>query len=75
MTKFYRVLIGGRDCLSQNNGKFLREGDIICTGWGLFMPSNAEGTWIMLIDPRTNDTRSVYIEPRVIVSPFPLSIN
>jgi hypothetical protein len=40
---------------------------------GLFMPSNAEGTWIMLIDPNTNSPRPVYIEPRVIVSPFPLN--
>jgi len=42
---------------------------------GLFMPSSAEGTWLMLIDPATNEPRPVYIEPRVIVSPFKLNIN
>ena len=41
---------------------------------GLFMPSSAEGTWIMLIDPK-GDPHPVYIEPRVIVSPFPLTLN
>lgn len=40
---------------------------------GLFMPASAEGTWLMLIDPKTNETHPVYIEPRVLVSPFPLS--
>ena len=39
---------------------------------GLFMPSSAEGTWIMLIDPSTNEPHPVYIEPKVIVSPFKL---
>jgi len=41
---------------------------------GLFMPANAEGTWIILIDPATNEPHPVYIEPRVIVSPFKLNI-
>jgi hypothetical protein len=39
---------------------------------GLFMPPSAEGTWVNLIDPATGKPRVVYIEPRVIVSPFPL---
>jgi hypothetical protein len=39
---------------------------------GLFSPAAAEGTWIMLINPATGDPHPVYIEPRVIVSPFPL---
>lgn len=39
---------------------------------GLFMPSSAEGTWVMLIDPATNEPHPVYIEPRVIISPFKL---
>ena len=39
---------------------------------GLFMPASAEGTWLMLIDPKTNDPHPVYCEPRVLVSPFPL---
>jgi hypothetical protein len=36
------------------------------------MPASAEGTWIMLIDPKTNEPHPVYIEPRVLISPFPL---
>jgi len=39
---------------------------------GLFMPSSAEGTWIMLIDPNTNEPRPVYCEPKVLISPFKL---
>lgn len=39
---------------------------------GLFSPASAEGTWVMMIDPSTGDPKVVYIEPRVIVSPFPL---
>jgi hypothetical protein len=40
---------------------------------GLFMPSSADGTWIMLVDPTDNaKTMPVYIEPRVVVSPFRL---
>lgn len=39
---------------------------------GLFMPDSAEGTWLLMINPKTNDVKPVYIEPRVIVSPFPL---
>lgn len=39
---------------------------------GLFMPSNTEATWVILIDPKTDDPHPVYIEPKVIVSPFPL---
>lgn len=40
---------------------------------GLFSPSNAEGTWVMCTDPSgSGKTRPVYVEPRVIVSPFQL---
>jgi len=39
---------------------------------GLFSPSNAEGTWIMCATPKTGDAVPVYVEPRVIVSPFKL---
>lgn len=38
---------------------------------GLFMPDSADATWIMLIDPK-GQPRAVYVEPKVIVSPFPL---
>lgn len=40
---------------------------------GLFMPDNAEGTWLMMIDPKTKEVHPVYCEPRVLVSPFPLN--
>jgi hypothetical protein len=40
---------------------------------GLFSPSSAEGTWVMCTDPSGNGkTRPVYVEPRIIVSPFKL---
>ena len=40
---------------------------------GLFSPSSAEGTWVMCSDPSGNGkTRPVYVEPRIIVSPFKL---
>lgn len=40
---------------------------------GLFSPSSAEGTWVMCSDPGgSGKTRPVYVEPRVIVSPFRL---
>lgn len=39
---------------------------------GLFMPNSAEGTWVMLKDPRGTEVKAVYVEPRVVVSPFKL---
>jgi hypothetical protein len=40
---------------------------------GLFMPATAEGTWITCINPNNpGDIAPVYVEPRVIVSPFKL---
>jgi len=40
---------------------------------GLFSPESAEGTWVMCTDPNgSGKTRPVYVEPRVIVSPFKL---
>lgn len=39
---------------------------------GLFMPSTAEGTWIICASPK-GDPAPVYVEPRVIVSPFKLN--
>jgi hypothetical protein len=39
---------------------------------GLFMPATLSATWLMMIDPETGDVRPVYIEPEIIVSPFPL---
>jgi hypothetical protein len=39
---------------------------------GLFSPAAAEGTWIMCRDPGGKDTAVVYVEPRIVVSPFRL---
>ena len=39
---------------------------------GLFMPTSADGTWLLLIDPETEESRPVYCEPKVLVSPFKL---
>ena len=39
---------------------------------GLFMPQSLSATWLMMIDPETGEQRPVYIEPEIIVSPFPL---
>jgi hypothetical protein len=37
---------------------------------GLFSPAAAEGTWILCKNPAGSDVKPVYVEPRVIVSPF-----
>lgn len=39
---------------------------------GLFMPTSSSATWLMMVDPETNEPRPVYIEPEIVVSPFPL---
>lgn len=39
---------------------------------GLFMPQGLSATWLMMVDPKTNEPRPVYIEPEIVVSPFPL---
>jgi len=38
---------------------------------GLYSPASADGTWVLCVDPK-GKPRPVFIEPRVIVSPFPL---
>jgi hypothetical protein len=39
---------------------------------GLFSPASAEGTWVMCKDPGGDSVQPVYVEPRIIVSPFKL---
>ena len=41
----------------------------------LFSPASAEGTWVLMKDPSGKGVKPVYIEPRIIVSPFKLSVN
>jgi hypothetical protein len=40
---------------------------------GLYMPAAAEGTWVICLDPDGKKLDPVYVEPRVIVSPFPMA--
>ena len=39
---------------------------------GLFSPSSAEGTWVLCKNPHGSGVRPIYVEPRIIVSPFRL---
>lgn len=39
---------------------------------GLFSPATDEGTWIMCKDPNSDKIGPIRMEPRSIVSPFPL---
>ena len=39
---------------------------------GLYSPSSADGTWIMCKDPSGKEAKPVYVEPRIVVSPFKL---
>lgn len=39
---------------------------------GLYSPASADGTWVQCVDPKTGKAQVVYIEPRIVVSPFPL---
>jgi len=39
---------------------------------GLFSPTSAEGTWVLCKDPNSPDVKPVYVEPRVVCSPFAL---
>ena len=39
---------------------------------GLFMPDGLSATWLMMLDPDTQEVRPVYVEPPIIVSPFKL---
>lgn len=41
---------------------------------GLFSPPQADGTWVMCSDPESKKLWPVFVEPRVIVSPFPLRL-
>jgi hypothetical protein len=39
---------------------------------GLYMPQGMSATWLLMIDPKTEKSRPVYIEPEIVVSPFKL---
>jgi hypothetical protein len=43
---------------------------------GLFMPEGLAATYVMCVDGDKEDVKAVYLEPEIIVSPFPLdSVN
>jgi hypothetical protein len=39
---------------------------------GLYSPASADGTWVLCLSPKTKQITPMYIEPRIIVSTFPL---
>ena len=39
---------------------------------GLFMPIGLSSTWLMMLDPKTNEPMPVYLASEMIVSPFKL---
>jgi hypothetical protein len=39
---------------------------------GLYSPASADGTWVLCIDPKTKKPQPMYVEPKIITSPFPL---
>jgi hypothetical protein len=42
---------------------------------GLFSPSSAEGTWLLMKDPNSDKVLPDYVEPKVIVKPFRLPMD
>jgi len=38
---------------------------------GLFSPGAAEGTWVMCLNEQTQQPDVVYVEPRIVVLPWP----
>jgi len=39
---------------------------------GLYSPTSADGTWVLCVDHKDGKAKPVYIEPRILVSPFPI---
>ena len=37
---------------------------------GLYSPASADGTWVLCVDHKDGKAKPVYIEPRILVSPF-----
>lgn len=40
---------------------------------GLFMPSSSEASWVVLIDDLSGKPYPIYSEPRLLITPFPIS--
>jgi hypothetical protein len=41
---------------------------------GLFMPASADGTWVNCVFPGHPDPAPVFVEPKVITSPYPITL-
>jgi hypothetical protein len=41
---------------------------------GLFSPPSTEGTWVLCYNPHDKKLSPLYVEPRIIVSPFALDL-
>jgi len=41
---------------------------------GLFMPGSADATWVLCKNPKGDEVKPLYVEPKIIVSPFPLDL-
>lgn len=39
---------------------------------GIYMPDSSSATWVMCMDPQSKQATPVYVEPSIIVSPFPM---
>ncbi len=39
---------------------------------GLFMPDGLSATWVLCLDPESGQSKPLYVEPQIIVSPFAL---
>ena len=39
---------------------------------GLYMPEGLSATWLIMEDPNTGETKPVYVEQEILVSPFKL---
>lgn len=39
---------------------------------GLFSPASADGTWVLCLNPETKKPAALYVEPKVVASPFAL---
>lgn len=61
-----------RDYLDNNNDGSIDGVTAQADPNGLFSPPECEGTWVMMVDPKTKNTTPVYWEPEVVVSQFKL---
>lgn len=40
---------------------------------GLYTPASADGTWVLCLNPHSKQLEPQYVEPRIIVSTYPLN--